>query len=269
MITPIGKEIAMHAQRPLRTLLALCAFGVAAGWAAVGLAAGEPSAQEIHDRLLGHDTGATTQPPAGGDTGSASQPDCSTQEALENNPACFNQVSGSSRSFSLVAPHSDTNTTPKPAAPASHARPTSQFVRAPGRPAAAARAAKGGGAAASCGLRDTSSASGVNLCVTFALNSAALTPQSRSSLDILIQALSAPDIRGRTVLIGGFADASGNAQANQKLSEARAASVADYLAQHGVARSLVESHGYGATQLLPDRAPTDPANRRVEARLKQ
>jgi outer membrane protein OmpA-like peptidoglycan-associated protein len=118
-------------------------------------------------------------------------------------------------------------------------------------------------------LRDTSTDRGVNLCVTFALNSAALTPQSRSSLDVLIQALTAPDIRGRTVLIAGFADASGNSQANQKLSEARAASVADYLAQHGVARGAVESHGYGATQLLPDRAPTDPANRRVEARLKQ
>jgi outer membrane protein OmpA-like peptidoglycan-associated protein len=126
----------------------------------------------------------------------------------------------------------------------------------------------GGGAAASCGLRDTSNDRGVNLCVTFGLNSAVLTPQSRSSLNRLVEALSSPDIRGHTIRIEGYADLSGNAQANQKLSEARAESVAAYLVQHGVSRDHVESQGYGATHLLPDRASTDPANRRVEARLK-
>ena len=245
-------------------MLAAGAIGLAGAWAGPGTAAPDPSAQEIRDRLLGHDqtpaTGAATSAPAG------AQADCSTQEALETNPACFNQVSGSNRSFSLVKPSGNPGTPTRTAGrptvgPAAH--PTTRAsVGAP------SRRTGNGGAATSCGLRDTGTDRGVNLCVTFALNSADLTPQSRSRLDRLYEAVSAPEIRGRTVKIEGYADISGNAQANQKLSEARAQSVADYLVRRGVARDHVESQGYGATHPLPDHDPKDPANRRVEARLK-
>ncbi len=256
-----------QARRLLGSMLVAGAIGLAVAWAGPGAAAPDPSAQEIRDRLLGHDhapaTGAAPSAPAG------AQPDCSTQEALETNPACFNQVSGSNRSFSLVKPSSSGN----PGTPTRTAgRPA---VGSAGRPTARAslgappRRTGSSGAATSCGLRDTGTDRGVNLCVTFALNSADLTPQSRSRLDRLYEAVSTPEIRGRTVKIEGYADISGNAQANQRLSEARAQSVADYLVRRGVARDHVESQGYGATHPLPDHDPKDPANRRVEARLKE
>ncbi|HEX7758109.1 MAG TPA: hypothetical protein VF459_01300, partial [Caulobacteraceae bacterium] len=90
-----------HTTRRWRaSLLALGGLGLAVAWAGPGLAASDPtaqpSAQEIRDRLLGHEQAPTTTAPAAPAGGQA---DCSTQEALETNPACFNQVSGSNRSF--------------------------------------------------------------------------------------------------------------------------------------------------------------------------
>ena len=257
-----------------RAVLAVCALGLMGMWSAAHAA--DPSAQEIKDRLLGKDKPAADAPAAANPTApGGAQPDCSTQEALESNPACFNRVSGSERGFSLIGPAGSASGSPSHGAVRAPPRATSGSAAAASgaRPASApvrhAAATGGAGAAAgSCGLRDSASDRGVNLCVTFALNSAVLTPKSRDSLGKLVQALTSPEIRGHTVRIEGYADASGNADANQALSMARAASVADFLVQHGVAREHVEAQGLGATHLLPDRAPSDPANRRVEARLK-
>src|SRR5271154_6806437 len=99
----------MTFNRTLRSLLVLSAFGlVGSVWGAANVAADEPpSAQEIHDRLLGHDSAPDTsneQPPS--TQTPPSQPDCSTEQAVEDNPACYNQVTGGTRSFSLIKPGS-------------------------------------------------------------------------------------------------------------------------------------------------------------------
>nr|HPK66330.1 OmpA family protein [Thermoanaerobaculia bacterium] len=53
---------------------------------------------------------------------------------------------------------------------------------------------------------------------------------------------------------------------NQKLSEARAAAVRDYLTAHGVAASRLTSAGFGASQPVADNATElgRARNRRVE-----
>ena len=243
--------------------LAIGLIGLAAGWGLAGAGLAQPTSQQIHDRLLGRDPGTSAAP-----SDSDAPPDCSTEQALENNPACFNQVSGASRSFSLISPSAPANTTAPPpvrrtgpTGPApTHAIATIHASRPP--------SASGGGAAVGCGMRDASDNAGVNLCVTFALNSSVLTAQSKSSLNQLVQALISPDIRGRGVRIDGYADISGAADANQKLSEARAKSVVAYLVTHGLTRDRLEANGYGASHFLPGHTSGDPANRRVEARLK-
>lgn len=221
---------------------------------------GQPSAQDYRDRLLGREA-----PPSNGTSPSrpAGTPDCATQEALENNPACFNQVSGADRGFSLVAPHGSSGR-------GAAASPQTTRPGRPARPAvaAASRSPRGGGGGDGCGLGDSASARGANLCITFALNSSVLSTTARSHLDRLFEALSTPELRGRKLLIEGYADVSGNAQANLTLSEERARSAADYLVSKGLRRDQVSSQGFGSTHLLPGRAATDPANRRVEAQLK-
>ena len=65
-------------------------------------------------------------------------------------------------------------------------------------------------------------------------------------------------------------DTTGTPQANQALSEKRAAAVASYLAGHGVARARIASRGLGESVPLynPDTTETEKAaNRRIEIRL--
>jgi outer membrane protein OmpA-like peptidoglycan-associated protein len=65
-------------------------------------------------------------------------------------------------------------------------------------------------------------------------------------------------------------DTTGSPQVNQSLSTKRAAAVATYLANHGVAKARIASKGLGETAPLynPDVSETQKAaNRRVEIRL--
>jgi outer membrane protein OmpA-like peptidoglycan-associated protein len=65
-------------------------------------------------------------------------------------------------------------------------------------------------------------------------------------------------------------DLSGSPQANQALSDRRAAAVATYLSAHGVAKARIASKGLGESSPLYDPETSDTeraANRRVEIRL--
>lgn len=62
----------------------------------------------------------------------------------------------------------------------------------------------------------------------------------------------------------GHTDASGDARANQVLSERRAAAVRDLLAAGGVASSRLTSTGRGESEPLPATPLESPRNRRVE-----
>jgi outer membrane protein OmpA-like peptidoglycan-associated protein len=101
--------------------------------------------------------------------------------------------------------------------------------------------------------------------VFFATGKALIQPRSFTMLDQVAHVLSQhPEVE--QVIIEGHTDDRGNADANRKLSLARAEAVKGYLVSKGVAPSRLEAKGYG-----PDRPITSnktekgrAANRRVE-----
>lgn len=101
--------------------------------------------------------------------------------------------------------------------------------------------------------------------VTFEFDSAQLTQQAMQRLDNVTAALDASqEVR---FSIDGHTDSTGNAAYNQKLSERRAASVKDYLVQHGVSTDRITSiNGYGETRPVADNDTKAgrAKNRRVE-----
>ncbi len=99
--------------------------------------------------------------------------------------------------------------------------------------------------------------------VNFENNSAKLTAEATFVLDKVADSLLYyKDIR---VEVGGHTDSKGSDAYNQKLSEARAKSVMDYLVSKGIAASRMTAKGYGEKQPIADNA-TDAGrakNRRV------
>lgn len=73
----------------------------------------------------------------------------------------------------------------------------------------------------------------------------------------------------RTISVAGFTDDIGGLDANQRLSEARARTVAGWLAGHGIAEQRIEAVGYGAQRPVADNATPEgrQQNRRVELSL--
>mgnify|MGYP002653865954 CR=1 FL=1 len=59
----------------------------------------------------------------------------------------------------------------------------------------------------------------------------------------------------------------GGEQGNHTGGQQRADAVARYLASKGVAAGRLRTEGRGSDQPIAGRAPTDPMNRRVQARL--
>jgi outer membrane protein OmpA-like peptidoglycan-associated protein len=100
--------------------------------------------------------------------------------------------------------------------------------------------------------------------INFEPGRADLTADNRRLLD----ALSAVAVRCKAfkIEIGGHTDASGSANANNALSEARAMSVRDYLTARGVPAEGLSAQGYGSRMPLdPARTPAaDARNRRIE-----
>ncbi|WP_197042186.1 OmpA family protein [Sandarakinorhabdus oryzae] len=99
--------------------------------------------------------------------------------------------------------------------------------------------------------------------MSFLVGSAELTNQARATLDRFAAAL----VRAgsyRPFTVEGHTDRSGSPATNRVLSQARAASVVNYLVSKGVDRSRLTAQGYGYERPLPGRSADDPANRRVE-----
>ena len=103
--------------------------------------------------------------------------------------------------------------------------------------------------------------------VNFDFNQARLTPNARTILDNI-----APELQARTDVhfeIGGYTDSRGSDSYNQKLSEARARAVLDYLQQRGMAAERMTATGYGESNPV-DSNESDAGrerNRRVELKL--
>jgi outer membrane protein OmpA-like peptidoglycan-associated protein len=103
---------------------------------------------------------------------------------------------------------------------------------------------------------------------TFDEGSAAVKPSTDATL---LEIARTVKTRNRTFVdVLAHTDTTGTPQANQVLSERRAAAVATYLAGHGVSRARIASRGLGATAPLyyPETSPEQrAANRRIEIRL--
>ena len=104
--------------------------------------------------------------------------------------------------------------------------------------------------------------------VLFDYNSAGLRPASRTSLREMANVFS--QYPNTTIAVEGFTDSTGPASYNERLSERRASSVANYLENLGVSGSRVETIGYGESR---PRATNNTAsgrqlNRRVEIHVR-
>jgi outer membrane protein OmpA-like peptidoglycan-associated protein len=103
--------------------------------------------------------------------------------------------------------------------------------------------------------------------ILFDYNSAALRSASRSTLTSLAENFRQyPDNR---ILVEGHTDSSGSDSYNQRLSEERAANVADYLIDQGVSAGAVTVYGYGESRpkTTNDTAEGRQLNRRVEIHI--
>ena len=104
--------------------------------------------------------------------------------------------------------------------------------------------------------------------ILFDTDSSALRSQSRTTLNELAENFRQyPD---NLIIVEGHTDSTGSEQHNQRLSERRASSVADYLIDNGVAASAITVYGYG--ELRPastnDTAEGRQLNRRVEIHIR-
>ena len=103
--------------------------------------------------------------------------------------------------------------------------------------------------------------------ILFDTDSSALRSASRTTLNDLAQNFRQyPDNR---IAVEGHTDSTGSQDYNQKLSERRASSVADYLIDQGVAASAITVYGFGEMQPKSsnDTAEGRQLNRRVEIHI--
>ncbi len=105
--------------------------------------------------------------------------------------------------------------------------------------------------------------------VYFKINSSTLSPQAKQDLDTLAQ--KAQSAKGYAVEVAGYADTTGNAALNQRLSDRRAEAVTRYLEQNGnipIHRILTPT-GMGTSHEAADNGTAQgrKLNRRVEVKL--
>ena len=105
-----------------------------------------------------------------------------------------------------------------------------------------------------------------NLLITFANNSATLTPQARANARVFADAVNSAKLAKARFAIEGHTNAIGSAESNLRLSQQRAQALADELVADGVDRSRLDTAGYGFERPIKPRDPRAAVNRRVEAR---
>jgi outer membrane protein OmpA-like peptidoglycan-associated protein len=104
--------------------------------------------------------------------------------------------------------------------------------------------------------------------VEFETDSAKLLPSSTPLLDEVVTVMKEhPEIEH--VRVGGHTDSTGDKAHNVKLSDDRAASVKQYLVDHGIAPERLASKGYGETRPIADNNTEEgrAQNRRVDIHI--
>jgi len=84
---------------------------------------------------------------------------------------------------------------------------------------------------------------------TFAFATSDLTPAGRTRINSTLAELKSSRIRLRTISIVGHTDPIGSAGFNQRLSQARANAVRDYLISQGIPAVIIQTEGRGFTEL--------------------
>jgi len=103
--------------------------------------------------------------------------------------------------------------------------------------------------------------------ITFDSNSYELKPRFHETLNSVVLVLN--EYKSTFVTVMGHTDSTGSQELNQRLSQNRAVSVANYLANKGVAQERLAASGYGEAFPVADNT-TDVGraqNRRVEVKL--
>jgi OOP family OmpA-OmpF porin len=104
----------------------------------------------------------------------------------------------------------------------------------------------------------------LNADATFDFDKSDLKPAGKANLDRFMSGLAGAKVSGITVV--GHTDSVGTDAYNQKLSERRAASVANYLSSKGVPAAAIQASGKGESQPVADNGTKAgrAQNRRVE-----
>jgi outer membrane protein OmpA-like peptidoglycan-associated protein len=120
------------------------------------------------------------------------------------------------------------------------------------------------GSAGTQGTQETSAAPQKDMRIQFEFGSAALTASAKAVLNELGAALQSDQLAAYQFSLVGHTDAVGSEAANLKLSQARAASVKDYLiGQFHIDPVRLEASGVGESDLANPSDPNDGINRRV------
>ena len=100
--------------------------------------------------------------------------------------------------------------------------------------------------------------------ITFDTNKSNIKPNFYSTLNKVAQTLTEDNKSG--ILVTGYTDSTGNDSINIPLSQARAQSVASYLASQGVSTTRINAQGHGAANPIASNATAEgrEQNRRVE-----
>jgi outer membrane protein OmpA-like peptidoglycan-associated protein len=103
--------------------------------------------------------------------------------------------------------------------------------------------------------------------VTFAVNSADISPAMRETLDGVAQSM--VNYPNSLIDVMGHTDSTGSEQYNLDLSRCRAEAVANFLSSRGVSRARIETIGYGEQYPVADNNTEAgrAENRRVEIRI--
>jgi outer membrane protein OmpA-like peptidoglycan-associated protein len=105
----------------------------------------------------------------------------------------------------------------------------------------------------------------IDLEINFEFNSATIAAKALPQVTALGEALTSPDLKGRTFIVAGHTDAKGSETYNQGLSERRADAVKRFLAEkYGIETNRLVTVGYGATKLRNSETPLAGENRRVQ-----
>ena len=90
----------------------------------------------------------------------------------------------------------------------------------------------------------------IDLEINFEFNSATIAAKALPQVTALGEALTSPDLEGRTFIVAGHTDAKGSDTYNQGLSERRADAVKRFLSEkYGIETNRLVTVGYGATHL--------------------